>query len=149
MPILNYTTTIDAHKTLAEVQAKLAKKGARAIMIGYENGLPTSLAFEFVTSASGGIQRGPLRYRLPCRHEAILALLRREAQPRYRTPQHALNVAWRILKDWCEAQFALIDAGMVAPDEVFLPYMLTSAPDGPELTMYERAVAHNLLTVKE
>jgi hypothetical protein len=32
MPILNYTTTIDAHKTVTDVQRLLAKRGARAIM---------------------------------------------------------------------------------------------------------------------
>ncbi len=138
MAVLNYTTSIDAHKTLAEVQTMLAKKGARAIMIGYENGMPTSLAFELATW--GGV----LQYRLPCRHEAIKRLLRGEA-PRFRTDQHALNVAWRILKDWCAAQFALIDAGMVEPAEIFFPYMLTDQ----NMTIYERATARGLLTAKE
>lgn len=40
------------------------------------------------------------------------------------TPEQAARVAWRIAKDWLEAQAALIDAEMALLDEVMLPYML-------------------------
>ena len=33
-----------------------------------------------------------------------------------------MRVAWRILKDWVEAQLALIETGMVSVEQVFLPY---------------------------
>lgn len=49
------------------------------------------------------------------------------------TRKHARRVAWRILKDWIEAQAAIIEAGMATFDDVLLPYML--APGGQ--TVYE------------
>jgi hypothetical protein len=42
----------------------------------------------------------------------------------YGTPEHAARVAWRVIKDWLEAQLALIDARMAALDQVMLPYLL-------------------------
>lgn len=36
MPLLNYTTTIEASKTVSEIQTMLAKHGARAVLIEYD-----------------------------------------------------------------------------------------------------------------
>ena len=44
--------------------------------------------------------------------------------PRYVSKEQAERVAWRILKDWVESQMAIVEAGMVKAEEVFLPYML-------------------------
>jgi hypothetical protein len=35
-------------------------------------------------------------------------------------------VAWRITKDWVEAQLAIIESQMVTTAQVFLPYAVTS-----------------------
>lgn len=34
----------------------------------------------------------------------------------------AVRTAWRIVKDWVEAQMALVETRMVTTQEVFLPY---------------------------
>ena len=130
MHILNYTTTIDAHKTVTEIQRLLARHGARAIMIEYSSsGEPIALAFE--------VERGgrALRYRLPCRHERLLVLLKRDpaVRPAQRTLAHATRVAWRILLNWCEVQMALIDAELSSVDEVMLPYALVG-----DQTVYDK-----------
>ena len=38
MAILNYTTTVDALKTISEIEYELMKHGAKAIMKNIENG---------------------------------------------------------------------------------------------------------------
>jgi hypothetical protein len=43
------------------------------------------------------------------------------------------TVAWRILKDWVEAQIALMRSGMITVEQAFLPYC--QGPDGQ--TVYE------------
>jgi hypothetical protein len=43
-------------------------------------------------------------------------------------------VAWRVLKDWLEAQLALIEAGVADMSQVMLPYM--RGDDG--LTVWQR-----------
>lgn len=39
------------------------------------------------------------------------------------------RVAWRIVKDWVEAQMAILESEMVTMDEIFLPYMLNRNGD--------------------
>ena len=48
--------------------------------------------------------------------------------------EQAKRVAWRILKDWLEAQMAILDAEMVRMEEIFLPYMT----DNNGQTMFQR-----------
>ncbi len=127
MGLLNYSTKIPAAQTAGEVQAALAKHGAKAVMIEYDkDGTAESLSFQ--------IQRGdnPLGFSLPIQPDAVLKVLQeqygggklRSHQGRP-TREQAVRVAWRILKDWVEAQMAILETRMVTMEQVFLPYMLT------------------------
>jgi len=121
MAILNYTTTISASKSAAEVSGILAKAKARRISIEYdEQGEPSGLSFVMETGF------GPREFEVPARIEGVhRALVADKSVPASKsTPEQARKVAWRILKDWTEAQLALIQAGMTSLDEVMLPYML-------------------------
>jgi hypothetical protein len=141
MPILNYTTSIDPHKTVGEIQKLLASKGARGILLEYnEHGDPSVVAFQIE------VRGQQLRYRLPCRAERVYDILGKQwragkVERRYTTMQHANRVAWRIIKDWIEAQLAIVEAGMVDMAEVFMPYQLMASGQ----TMYE-VMQHKLLT---
>ena len=42
------------------------------------------------------------------------------------SPGQAERTAWRNVRDWVLAQMAIIEAGMVDIQEVFLPYMTNS-----------------------
>jgi len=64
----------------------------------------------------------------------------RTVAPRYKTVEQAERVAWRIMKDWLEAQLAIIATEMVTLDQVFLPYM--QGDDGR--TVYELYLDHQL-----
>lgn len=120
MPILNYTTSIDAHKTGMEISSILARHGASMIATMYDAGQPAGIAFKIMTP------QGLLDYRLPANTSGVLAKLKqsRQVPQRSKTQEQATRVAWRILKDWVEAQLAIVEAGMVALDEVMLPYMV-------------------------
>jgi hypothetical protein len=134
MPLLNYTTTIAATKTVGEIQTLLAKAGASRIMVEYDaKAEPSALFFEL---------RGQ-GYRLPCRNEAVFKALKadRGVPARLTTPEQANRVGWRILKDWTEAQLAIIQTGMVAVDEVFMPYQVMA--NGA--TLYEHYVSNDRL----
>ena len=48
--------------------------------------------------------------------------------------EQARRVGWRIIKDWLEAQMALLELNMVKIQEVFLPYII--GIDGK--TIYEK-----------
>lgn len=133
MALLNYTTGIDPSKTVGEIQACLARHGARGVMTGYgADGVPDSVSFVVPT------EFGDRSFQLPARVGAVLATLekqhRRGKVPRRcATRAQAARVAWRILKDWVEAQMAVVESGMVTVDEVMFAYMI----DGRGHTAYE------------
>jgi hypothetical protein len=119
MAILNYTTTIDAGKTAAEVQQILARAGAKAVSIDYDEGLPVALTFMIV------FVEQPIHFRLPCNAEGVLKALQRSKLPYSKKTIHqARRVAWRIIKDWTEAQLAIVESQQAQMTEVFMPYVL-------------------------
>ena len=127
MAILNYTTTVDPLKTAGEIEYMLVKHGARQVLKDYEN--------EELASISFVIKRGPfdIPIVLTAKVDRCLAVLQREKSTTRNssikaTRDQAYKVAWRIMRDWIEAQMAIIDIDMVTLEEVFLPYIKT--PDG-------------------
>ena len=120
MALLNYTTQIDVEKTIGEIQKMLGKHGASKIMTDYSDGVISALSFAVQVNDQ---QRG---FRLPCDWRPVLTLMKNDPKvPRRLCEQsQAVRVAWRIVKDWVEAQMALIDTSMVRTEDVFLPYIV-------------------------
>lgn len=119
MPLLNYTTEVAVGRTIGQIQGLLVEAGARKVITDYDDvGNVTGVSFAVETVA------GLRGFTLPVHAERVEAVLRREkVAPRYSTPEHAERVAWRIVKDWLEAQLAIIRTEMVTLDQVMLPYM--------------------------
>ena len=44
---------------------------------------------------------------------------------RLQSKEQARRVAWRIIKDWIDAQLALVEVRLVSLPEVFLPYAVS------------------------
>ncbi len=133
MAILNYTTTVDSFKTVSEIEYILMKHKAKSIMKNYDGESIIGLSFLIDT----GVQQIPVR--LPVKVDECLKVLKKEKRENPRkqikdTREQAERVAWRILKDWVEAQMALLDIEMVRFEEIFLPYIQTNNGQ----TVYER-----------
>jgi len=131
LALLNYSTSISAHKTVAEIQNKLAKAGAHQILQEYFDGRVIAVSFRIKTGF------GDMAFRLPANVDAVLQVLRKQFPRSRMQVDHAERVAWRILKDWTEAQLALIETGMVKLEQVFLPYI----QDNKGITLYEELEA--------
>lgn len=118
MVILNYTTKISPDKTVGEIQSLLGKKGVKSVSIGYEKSRPNAVLFVLTVGQTD------VQFRLPCNVEGVLNAMKNDRQiPRgYKTFEQATRTAWRIIKDWIEAQLAIIEAGQAVMEEVFLPY---------------------------
>ena len=116
MPILNYTTKIDAYKTVGEITGILVKHGAKRIAQDYDG--ERVVAVCFVINSPFGEQA----VRLPANAERVLKVL--EKQKVHADYAQAERVAWRIVKDWVEAQMAILESGQVSMSEIFLPYMM-------------------------
>lgn len=120
MAILNYTTQIDPDKTAAEIAKCLSMHGAQAVLTEYDpkESYVTALSFQIT------IGDRKMGFRLPCDWKPVLEILERDPKVPHRlvSQSHAVRVAWRIVKDWVEAQMALVETKMVRIDGVFLPY---------------------------
>ena len=125
MAILNYTTTVDAFKTVSEIEYILMKHNAKSVMKSYDGESITGLSFLIDTR----VQQIPVK--LPVKVDECLEVLKREKKNGAKnikpTREQAERVAWRILKDWVEAQMALLDIEMVRFEEIFLPYIEVQA----------------------
>lgn len=120
MPLLNYTTKIPAETTVTQIQQILVKHGATDILTQFANGRVHALSFKVKTP------QGPLAITLPVDVAATQRVLRRTAPRAYWDEARARNVAWRIIKDWVEAQMAILETEMVSMAEIFLPYVVTA-----------------------
>jgi len=132
MPIANYSTTVDALKTVGEIQGILVAHGARSILMNYgRDGSIESLSFIVETPY------GDMPIRLPINARAVLKVLEEQrVPPRYANYQQAVRIAWRIVKDWVRAQMAILETEMVKMEQIFLPYMITKNNQ----TLYESMV---------
>jgi hypothetical protein len=132
--ILNYTTEIPVERTIGEIEKLLAQSGADKILKEYDGkGGVTSISFRIETS------HGSLPFRLPMNEAAVMQVINNQTgeyhrvkrggmarnipQRFYNDHEQARRVGWRIIKDWLEAQLALLFLQMVKVEEIFLPYM--------------------------
>ncbi len=141
MALLNYSTTIDVHKTISEIQKQLAQHGASKIMMNYEDGQVTQLQFA-IKGPSGDI--GVM---LPAKTSCVLRIMEREKKngkiSTKVTKEQAERVAWRNIKDWVEAQMALLETEMVELEQIFLPYMINEMG----VTIYDK-YKQNILMIE-
>lgn len=123
MAIKNYTTQVNMHRTVAEIQGILGQKGAKLVSVEYgDDGNPAAVKFGLLINGT------PIPFRLPCNIDGVYRALQRERSKSYRYSnqnvdrERAPHVAWRIVKNWVEAQMALVEAEQAQLAEVFLPY---------------------------
>lgn len=130
MSLLNYSTKVSVEKTATEISRALAQAKAQAVLTEFgKDGVLEAISFR-ITSPYG-----LMSFRLPANIDKILAVLVRDKRlaPKLRTREQASRVAWRIVKDWLEAQLAMVLAEQVTAEQVFLPYLQNDAGE----TLYE------------
>lgn len=129
--------SVAASRSIGQIQQLLIKAGARQLMSEYgDDG--TAIGLSFAIETPYGL-RG---FSLPVHADKVHAVLQRQkVSPKFREKEHAEKVAWRILKDWVEAQLAIIETEMVTLDQVMLPYMTTNSAG---TTVYELFVKNQM-----
>ena len=117
------TTQVPVTKTCAKIEEILQKRGVIEVWKKFENGHIE--AIEFVMK----IADEEVAFKLPMRWQKIQTLAL-EGKTRHRktaNEDQARKIAARLILRWVQAQFALIDTGMVEMQEVFLPYVLAGS----------------------
>lgn len=133
MALLNYTTEIDADKSAGEIAKCLREHGASAVMTEYDPGgqYVSAIAFKIP------MPQGQMSFRLPSDWRPVQKILEQQKEKNKRvnpSRDQAVRVSWRIIKDWVEAQMALVETQMVTTQEVFLPYVVMK--DGRTLAQH-------------
>lgn len=121
MAILNYTTQIKSEKSIMEIQQILVSHGATKIVTDYSEGIPVAVTFDL------NLNDRMIAFSLPANYSGVLKSMKKSPKvpKRLLTEEQALKVSWRIIKDWVNAQMALVDAELADVAEVFLPYAIT------------------------
>lgn len=124
------TTSISVIKTCSEIEVILSGNGVTRIWKDFD-GTGNIEGISFILPVNGE----NIPFKLPFRWESIqqLADQGKTGYKKTADENQARKVAARIVLRWVEAQFALIEVGMAAVDEVFLPYVV----DGNGTTFYE------------
>lgn len=127
---LNWTTEIAAQVTAQECVGMIAAHGARRVGLTFEGRQPTGIEFQIET------RWGLRHYVLPVNVPATTAMLVKAAKDgrivraggksvaSRTTPEHAANVAWRVMHDLLEVQIAVIEAGLADLERLMLAYQL-------------------------
>ncbi len=126
----NYTTSISADRSIAEIEQLLILFGATHIMKEYY-GDGRVLSFNFKI----GLQS----FKLPNNSEGVYQVLfsnkrkNRHINGEKKRWQHSENVAWRVLRDWVHSQLTMVAMKQVEPAQVFLSYTITNMKTGRTL----------------
>jgi hypothetical protein len=134
----NYTSNVPVERTVARIEAVLAKAGARSVQKDYKDG--ELVALSFVVQLP---DHKPVNVRLPVNAEAVFQAMRRNMKrPRagslQKLVEQSLRTSWKLMQDWVEVQLSLIEMQQADFLQVFLPYVY----DG-EQTFYQRLKAGN------
>lgn len=129
MPIKNYSTKIGVERTISQMEKILASHGAKAIMKEYDSAGKVT-AVNFIV---GFMEGKSIPFRMPLNLQALMEKINydidnpqeregRIPSTRKNDMEYARRVGWRIIKDWIDAQMALVDLKQVKITQVFLPY---------------------------
>jgi len=136
MALLNYTTEVPASRSIAEITEILQEGGATALMFQYgvEREV-VAVTFQMPTTF------GVLPFTLPAKIGEVIATLNAQIKAesarvnqrsnyRRKIPRSLFNnkaqaerIAWRIVKDWLEAQIAMSSIGNAKFEQIMMPFV--------------------------
>ena len=124
MNIKNYTSTVDASRSMAKIEELLVEIGATNINKKYEEKICTGITFLLFDQQ---LQQ-TMPFHLKAQVEECFAILWQEVKrPRPDTKdllrKQASRTAWKVLCDWTEVQCSMILLGQAKPLQMFLPFV--------------------------
>lgn len=133
--IRNYTSTVPASQSIADIQRKIVDYGATDITISYnENKRVAGLKFRMM------IEGQAMFFELPANVEACYRRMRSEYKMVSKEKEkdiwdQAERTAWKLQLEWVHIQLSLIEMKQVAPLQVLLAYVIDP---GTGKTVYDR-----------
>ena len=112
----NYLSKSSITNIFSAIEKSLISHGAKRIVRDFNSeGLVSSISFVITT------KNGDISVKLPARHDRVKKIFD-EQKFKYK-PEQPYRTSWATIRDWVDAQMALIEWDLVKIDEVFLPYM--------------------------
>jgi hypothetical protein len=124
MNIKNYTSSVNADRSIMEIERILVGMGARNIAKEYD-GFGTTSAIMFSIPKGDGF----IPIKLPARVDAVKKLFisqykRKPTRVQIQaSDKQATMTAWRNVKEWVQLQATMIKLEQVELMEVFMPYI--------------------------
>ena len=139
MTIKNYTSTVEASRSMARIEELLVEIGASNINKKYEDKVCTGLTFLYYDDR---LQQ-TLAFHLKADSEELFKVLckevkRPQANTKSQLQAQANRTAWKILSDWTEIQCTMILLGQAKPLQMFLPFVYDVKN---EETLYDKVVS--------
>ncbi len=117
--------TSQGRNTFDKIQTMLSSNGADKIMFDYKEGKVEAITFSLIIDGKN------MGFRLPALVENVTEILYggkdRWGNPKKITDaqrEQAYKTAWANIRDWIDAQLALVATRQVKVNHVFLPYMI-------------------------
>lgn len=128
--------------TFDKIQKILAAHGANRIMFDYKDGLIVALKFSLVLNDQ------ELVFNLPAMTENVIQIMYGK-KDRYghvkkitdTQREQGYKTAWANIRDWIDAQMAMIDTKQVKMEQVMLPYLIVEH----EQTLFEKMEKNEFL----
>lgn len=143
--IKNYTTQVSVTKTLSEIEELLLKFKASDILKQYDEDQNIT-ALRFILRIEGK----PIPFKLYFDWQKVAEVLSRQYQRDYyirdvrNDKKRALQVGWRIMKDWLYSNLSIIEIGIAKVQQLLLSYA-TMNNDMTFFECFEKHQFDNLL----
>jgi hypothetical protein len=135
MALKNTYSNSPAGRSIERVQEALVKGGASGIQTGFDQGRIVSLAFVL------RLNDRDVAFKLPVNWKKVQQVLKNERIGKWDDDDYAYRVSWAILRDWVEAQMAILASETVTMPQLFLPYAMSK--DGT--TLFDKVASSPLL----
>lgn len=127
MKIKNYTSGIEADRTIARIESRLAAAGASGIMKLYDTkGKVSALVFKIDLGGRSWNVRVPANvqacYEAMWKQHCLVHSQARD-ETKARIYEQAHRTAWKLVQDWVDVQISMIVMKQAEFLEVFLPYV--------------------------
>lgn len=130
MALKNTYAKLPAQRYISDIQEALVGAGAVGISYGYEGARIVSLMFAL------DLNGHRLNFQLPVGWRKVQQVLKNEAIGRANDDEYAYRVSWAIMRDWIEAQLAILASETVTMPQLFLPYAIVKGGQ----TLFEKVV---------
>ncbi len=139
MNIKNYTSEVDASKSMANIEKVLVEIGASNINKNYTDKICTGITFLFFDMNMKQI----LAFHLKAQVEECFNILWKEKIRKTPDQKQACMIqanrtAWKILSDWAEIQCSMILLGQATTLQMFLPFVYDTKNNE---TLYDKIAA--------